>query len=63
MPKAMSQGQGLPGYTFERSPEQLWRSKYDAERNVIVINNGHRDFVVASRSRALKLRYITRLFA
>jgi len=60
---ATSQNQGLPGYTFERSPGQLWRSRYDADRNLIVINNGHRDFVFASRSRAVKLRYIARLFA
>ena len=26
--------QGLPGYTFERAPGELWRSRYDAERNV-----------------------------
>ena len=44
-------------------PGDLQRSRYDAEQNVIVINNGHRDFVYASRSRALKLRYISRLFA
>lgn len=55
--------QGLPDYTFERAAGELWRSRYDAERNVIVINNGHRDFVYAARSRALKLRYIVRLFA
>ena len=35
--------QGLPGYTFERAPGGSWRSRRDAERNVIVINNGHRD--------------------
>jgi len=55
--------QGLPDYTFERAPGELWRSRYDAERNVIIVNNGHRDFVYASRSRALKLRYLARLFA
>ena len=55
--------QGLPDYTFERAAGELWRSRYDPERNVIVINNGHRDFVYAARSRALKLRYIVRLFA
>ncbi len=55
--------QGLPGYTFRRAPGELWRSRYDAGQNVIVINNGHRDFVYAARSRALKLRYIARLFA
>ena len=55
--------QGLPGYTFSKAPGELWRSKYDVEQNVIVINNGHRDFVYASRNRSLKLRYICRLFA
>lgn len=55
--------QGLPGYTFQRAPGELWRARYDALQNVIVINNGHRDFVYCARSRALKLRYIARLFA
>lgn len=55
--------QGLPGYTFKRAPGELWRSRYDLDQNVIVINNGHRDFVYASRTQALKLRYICRLFA
>ena len=55
---------GLPGYTFEHAPGQLWRSRYDSELNLIVINSGHRDFIFASRkTKALKLRYITRLFA
>ena len=55
---------GLPGYTFEHAPGQLWRSRYDADQNLIVVNNGHRDFIFASKkSKALKLRYITRLFA
>ncbi len=55
--------QGLPGYTYHKAPGELWRSRYDAEQNVVVINNGHRDFVYASRSKALKRRYLTRLFA
>jgi hypothetical protein len=55
--------QGLPGYTFQKAPGELWRSRYDLDRNVIVVNNGHRDFVYASRSKSLKLRYICRLFA
>ncbi len=61
--KPSSHKQGLPGYTFKRTPGELWRSRFDAEQNVIVINNGHRDFVFAARTRALKLRYIARLFA
>ena len=55
--------QGLPGYTFERAPGESWRSKLDSKRNVIVVNNGHRDFVFASRSKSLKLRYLVRLYA
>lgn len=55
--------QGLPGYTYERAPAELWRSRYDAEHNLIVINNAHRDFVYAARSKSLKLRYIARLYA
>jgi hypothetical protein len=53
---------GLPGYTFERAARELWRSRFDAERNLIVVNNGHRDFVFATRSRALQLRYLMRLY-
>jgi hypothetical protein len=55
--------QGLPGYTLERAPAESWRSRFDAQRNIILINNGHRDFVFASRSKALKLRYLVRLYA
>jgi hypothetical protein len=53
---------GLPGYTFERAAGELWRSRFDAERNLIVVNNRHRDFVFATRSRALQLRYLLRLY-
>ena len=53
---------GMPGYTFERAPGELWRSRFDEERNLILINSGHHDFVFASVTKALKLRYIVRLF-
>ena len=53
---------GLPGYTFARAAGELWRSQFDAERNLIVVNSGHRDFVFATRSRALQLRYLVRLY-
>ena len=59
----MVDSQGLPGYTFESAPGDSWRSRYDTTRNVIVINNGHRDFVYVARTRALKLRYLVRLYA
>lgn len=55
--------QGIPGYTCEFTPGELWRSKYLDHQNIVVINSGHRDFVFASRNKTLKLRYICRLFA
>jgi len=61
-PKSSRGRQGLPAYTFERAPGELRRSRYEEARNLIVINNSHRDFVFASRNRALKLRYICRLY-
>ncbi len=54
---------GLPGYTLEHAPGKLWRSRLDAERNLIVVNSGHRDYVFASRAKSLKLRYLVRLYA
>jgi|NGEPerStandDraft_6_1074524.scaffolds.fasta_scaffold13180_3 hypothetical protein len=59
---AVVNARGLPGYTFERAAGALWRSRFDAERNVIVVNNGHRDFVFATKNRALQLRYLVRLY-
>jgi hypothetical protein len=53
---------GLPGYTFERAAGELWRCRFDAGRNIIVVNSGHRDFVFATRHRALQLRYLVRLY-
>jgi hypothetical protein len=53
---------GLPGYTYRRAPSEMWRSRFDVEKNVIVINNGHRDFVYAGKQKSRKLRYICRLF-
>lgn len=63
MRKPAANRHGLPGYTFKKAAGELWRSKYETELNVIVINNGHRDFVYASKNRSLKIRYICRLFA
>jgi hypothetical protein len=61
--EATAPARGLPGYTFERAPGESWRSKFDSKRNLIVVNNGHRDFVYASRTKSLKLRYLVRLYA
>jgi len=55
--------QGLPGYTLEHAPGKLWRSRFDSDQNVIVVNSGHRDYVFAARAKALKLRYLVRLYA
>ena len=55
--------QGIPNYTYQKVAGELWRSRFSSDTNVIVINSGHRDFVYASRNKALKLRYICRLFA
>ena len=54
---------GLPGYTFETAAGELWRARYNEEENLVIINDGHRDFIYASRQNARKLRYIARLFA
>jgi hypothetical protein len=53
---------GLPGYAFERAAGELWRCRFDVDRNIIVVNSGHRDFVFATRNRALQLRYLVRLY-
>ncbi len=60
---AAGRRRGLPGYTLEHAPGKLWRSRYDGEQNVIVVNSGHRDYIYAARTRTLKLRYLLRLFA
>lgn len=62
MSPSVVNARGLPGYTFERAAVELWRSRFDADRNLIVVNSGHRDFVFATRSRALQLRYLVRLY-
>jgi Histidine kinase-, DNA gyrase B-, and HSP90-like ATPase len=54
---------GLPGYTLEHAPGQLWRSRHDVDQNLIVVNSGHRDYVFAARAKSLKLRYLVRLYA
>jgi hypothetical protein len=54
---------GIPGYTFVYAPGELWRSRYDDKNNLIIINNGHKDYVYASRKKARKLKYICRLYA
>lgn len=53
---------GLPSYTFKSAPGENWRSRYDADDNVVTINSGHRDYVYATKQTSRKMRYICRLF-
>jgi hypothetical protein len=62
MSPAVVTTRGLPGYTFERAAGELWRCRFDVARNIIVVNSGHRDFVFATRNRAVQLRYLVRLY-
>lgn len=61
-PRRSANARGLPGYTYQHAPGALWRSRHDEARQLIVINSGHRDFVFASRTKTVKLRYLGRLF-
>jgi hypothetical protein len=54
--------QGLPGYTYRYAPGEFWRSRYDTDQSLIIVNSGHADFVFAARQSASKLRYVGRLF-
>jgi hypothetical protein len=54
---------GLPSYTYQRAPGELWRSRYDEPNNLIRINNGHADYLYAAQKAARKLKYICKLYA
>ena len=57
-----STSKGLPGYTFKRAPGELWRSMFDEKNNIVIINNGHSDYIFAMKKKSLKLKYICRLY-
>jgi hypothetical protein len=61
--KESAMQKGLPSYTFKRAPGELWRSYYDIKNNIIVINNGHADYIFAAKKSARKLKYICKLYA
>ena len=44
------------------SKPTLLKAEHEEARNLIIIDNAHRDFVYVSRSKVLKLRYICRLY-
>jgi hypothetical protein len=54
---------GLPSYRLEAEPGQLWRSRYEAAANEIVINSAHRDFLASRSSAGRHRRYIGKLYA
>jgi len=65
LPEVKSQGalkKGLPGYTLKRAPGELWRSTFDTDKNIVIINSGHRDFIYATKQKNRKIRYICRLY-
>jgi hypothetical protein len=55
--------QGLPTYRIFAEQGQPWRSRYDAQRNEIVINSAHRDFAASRAPMAKHRRYIGKLYA
>ncbi|MBT3273084.1 MAG: hypothetical protein HN368_08030, partial [Spirochaetales bacterium] len=60
---AQSETKGLPGYTFKKASGELWRSYFDLRNNLVVINNGHSDYLYAIKVNVRKLRYICKLYA
>lgn len=61
----------LRHYTFMAKSRKTWqggeRGKLRigddwVEKNLIIVNSGHRDFVFANRAKSFKLRYLTRLY-
>jgi hypothetical protein len=65
LPEVKSQGalkKGLPGYTLKKAPGELWRSRFDMENNIVLVNSGHRDFIYAAKQQSRKVRYICRLY-
>ncbi len=62
-PVAPSARRGLPSYRLEAEPGRLWRSRYEAATNEIVINSAHRDFLASRSSAGRHRRYIGKLYA
>ena len=64
LPAAVAPGRrGLPSYRLAAEPGQLWRSRYEAAANEIVINSAHRDFLASRSSAGRHRRYIGKLYA
>jgi hypothetical protein len=54
---------GLPSYRLQAERNHSWRSRYDVNRNEIIINSAHRDFLASKISIAKYRRYIGKLYA
>ena len=54
---------GLPSFRYRNQPDEPWRSRFDMEKNVILVNNGHRDFAAARGKPASLRRYLAKLYA
>ncbi len=55
-------GRGLPTFTYSHCPGELWRSRFEETHHMVIINSGHRDFIFSSRTQAMRLRYLIRLY-
>jgi hypothetical protein len=55
--------QGLPTYLILAEHGKPWRSRYDQQKNEIVINSAHRDFLASCTPLAKHRRYIGKLYA
>jgi hypothetical protein len=63
LPGDSDRRKGLPSFSYVSVPNEPWRSRFDLEKNVILINTGHRDFA-AARGKAISLRrYVGKLYA
>ncbi|MBU0753524.1 MAG: ATP-binding protein, partial [Planctomycetes bacterium] len=58
-----SRHKGLPSFRYSNKPDEAWRSRFDLDKNVILINSGHRDFATARTKPATLKRYLGKLYA
>ena len=55
--------QGLPTYRILAEHGKPWRSRYDQQKNEMIINSAHRDFAASRTPLAKHRRYIGKLYA
>jgi hypothetical protein len=55
---------GFPPPDLVAQPLESWRSKYSAERGVLEVNSGHRDYDRAKKAGSKsEIRYLSKLYA